>query len=197
MREPRSNRWSAVNGNVRRCRRNVSLNDGSCFWLLKYDGPTSKRPLNVYKSASGGSHSMQPILWILSANTFRFSYMCSNIRQSQNIYKPIQRSLGNPFGKNSVFKFVSPSKLAVVMKHFPSGSDVFSSTKSHGTSQSLEALTKSPWRIFSHSMSISVPFRITVTEKLKVKYINRLILLRRCLICITIDAMNRTYRVND
>lgn len=68
-----------------------------------------------------------------------------------------------PSGTYSVLKFVPPFKLAVVIKRFPPGSDVFNITKPHGTSQSLDAITKSPWITFSHLMSSSMPFRITVT----------------------------------
>lgn len=93
--------------------------------------------------------------------TFRWKFIK---RMNVSFFSPIVTSLGNPFGTKSVFKFVSPSKLAVVTKHFASGSDVFNSTKSHGTSQSLDAFTRSPWRISSHFIAHSTPFRITVTE---------------------------------
>lgn len=54
------------------------------------------------------------------------------------------------------------TKSPVVMKHFPL-SELFSSTRSHGTSQSLETRTKSPGKMSSHLMSVSTLFRTTVT----------------------------------
>lgn len=100
-------------------------------------------------------------------NKLVFNYRMGNFHFNFRPWRfnlPIPMLLGNPFGTNNVFKFVSPSKLAVVMKHFPSGSDDFNNTKSHGTSQSLDALTKSPCRISSHLISISSPFRSTVAD---------------------------------
>lgn len=71
IRDPRKSRWSAVNGRQRLCLRNVSLWVGGS-WLCRQKnvGRTSKRPLNVYKSAIGLSHSIEPTLWSLSVNEF-------------------------------------------------------------------------------------------------------------------------------
>lgn len=159
IRDPRNRILSAIKGRVWRPSLNSVNTLSRCFrWM----GPNSMRPLNVYKSVLGCSHSMVPNVCNLSNEIFHF--ICNRLKYlALQIILP-KPTFGSPFGTINVFKLVSPSKLAVVIWHFEFGSLDLIKTKSHGTSQSLTAITISPCTISWHRMSSSTPLRTTVTE---------------------------------
>lgn len=142
---PRSRTWSGPRETALCMRMGKWVGESASALDSTYNCPRSfKTPLNSYKCRFGGSHSNVPLK------------LCKSLVSSR-------RAVAGTAWR--IFKFVSPSKLAVSMKDIDCGSLDDSIIRSAGKNVLFMILTMSPTKRSCHLMATHEPFRSVSTSR--------------------------------